>query len=50
LGAIVNSSREIIFAYRNKSEGIKFSSEEFALASGSAAQRMREEIERVVKK
>ncbi|NLO73983.1 MAG: orotidine-5'-phosphate decarboxylase [candidate division WS1 bacterium] len=39
LGAIVNASRSLIFAYRQATEG-----ESFATAAGEAARRMRDEI------
>jgi orotidine-5'-phosphate decarboxylase len=48
LGAVVNSSRAITYAYLEDPEKRKYSPEEFALAAASATKRMREEIELIL--
>jgi len=46
-GAIINSSRGIIFAYRNQK---KYSEKDFDLAAGQAAKDMKEEINQALEK
>jgi len=47
LGAIVNSSRQIIFSYKNND---KYSEKEFAIAAGKAAKTMKEEVNQAIEK
>src|SRR6056297_236801 len=47
LGAIVNSARGIIFAYRNDN---KYKEKEFAIAAGEAAKNMKEEVNKAITK
>ena len=47
-GAIVNSSRGIIYAFSSEPEKSRYTPEEFALAAMSAANRTKEEIEGVL--
>jgi len=50
LGAIVNSSRGIIFAYKNEKYNKQFSEKQFAQAARLAALDMREDITKALKK
>ena len=45
LGAIVNSARGIIFAYRNND---KYNEKEFAIAAGEAAKNMKDEVNKAI--
>ncbi|MGD9495114.1 MAG: orotidine-5'-phosphate decarboxylase [Armatimonadota bacterium] len=48
LGAIVNSSRAIIFAYASEPYASRFGPEQFDLAAAAAAREMRDEINRAL--
>jgi orotidine-5'-phosphate decarboxylase len=48
-GAVVNSSRNIIYAYSRDAQKGGYKEEDFAQAAGNAAKRMRDEIEQVLR-
>ncbi|HZJ82650.1 MAG TPA: orotidine-5'-phosphate decarboxylase [Clostridia bacterium] len=50
LGAIINASRSIMCAYKNKRWKDQFSPEEFAMASRAEAVRMKEEIQEALER
>jgi orotidine-5'-phosphate decarboxylase len=50
LGAVVNASRSIDFAYQNKAYSDLFKEEEFGKAAGQAALDMKEDINKVLEK